>query len=161
VTDSRSVDLRDVATAESPHPWERRARLVIIAFVVMCAAGLCFALTDRHPTYVRFPDGRRFQMLNWDRHFRVVLSQSGLPESTTTYFWVRYVSAYHDLDSMSAEARSLAPMLYPVADSLGLVALRVEPMYVQGQVLAYHEWLSAPVDFVRGRGGEWREVSGR
>ena len=73
-------------------------------------------------------DGRTFQVLNFDRHVSYAVAPDG-HTSASRYFWVRYYSSTSDQAAMLAEARTIAPALWPIADSLGFQALVLQPSY--------------------------------
>jgi hypothetical protein len=101
-------------------------------------------------------DGRRFDVLNFDRHVSYTLSANGT-RHTEHSFWVRYYANTTDLDSLRAEARHLAPALFPIADSLGYAHLKLEPsrpVFLRHFPLAV---LSLTMDFVRDSSGAWQE----
>ena len=101
-------------------------------------------------------DGRRFDVLNFDRHVSYTLSADGT-RHTEHSFWVRYYANTADLDSLQAEARHLAPVLFPIADSLGYSHLKLEPsrpVFLRHFPLAV---FSFTLNFVRDSSGVWRE----
>ena len=102
-------------------------------------------------------DGRTFQVLNFDRHVSYMLERSG-QTTTDRYFWVRYYSSSSDQTTMLAEARTLAPALWPIADSLGFQALVLQPSYpvlFRHFPLAVVSW-ALRYESTSGRG--WHEV---
>jgi hypothetical protein len=102
-------------------------------------------------------DGRSFDVLNYDRHTSYMLSPDGA-RHTEHYFWVRYYANTTGLDSVRAEARLLAPVLFPIADSLGYSRLKLEPsrpLFLRQFPLAV---FSLTLEFARDSGGPWHEI---
>jgi hypothetical protein len=106
---------------------------------------------------MRLADGREFRVLNFDRNVSYMVDAKGR-WSADRYFWVRYYAHSSDRERMRDEARSIAPALFPVADSLGFQALKVEPARpLLLEVFPVEVW-SVSVRFVRGPSGAWTEV---
>ena len=147
-----SDELRDDARR-----FGRRARVIVVAFAVLCAIGLCMPRKSQ-PAYWRLADGRKFQILNWDRHTQITMSSAVVPESASYYFWVRYITSTHDPDSMATEARELAPLLYRIADSLGFSKLHLDPTYRVSSGVLPNETFSLNLVFERGADGRWIET---
>lgn len=105
---------------------------------------------------LQLTDGRVFQVLNFDRHVSVTLSPDGTRE-TEHMFWVRYYANTKDAEGMLAEAKSLAPTLFPIADSLGYSILRLTPSKPIFTRLLPLGVISREVRFERDSTGAWSE----
>lgn len=105
---------------------------------------------------LRLPDGRTYDVLNWDRHVSLIIEADGR-QSTEHYFWARYYSDTRDLDAMRREARDIAPVIWDYADSLGYRKVQIDPAY---PLLFRHFPIvvfSTPMRFVRDSAGHWQE----
>lgn len=105
---------------------------------------------------LRLPDGRTYDVLNWDRHVSLILEPDGR-RSAEHYFWVRYYSDTRDLNAMRREASDIAPFIWHFADSLGYRTLQIDPAY---PLLFRHfpiAVFSTPIRFVRDSTGHWQE----
>jgi hypothetical protein len=127
---------------------------------ILCAVGLAMYLYARAwSTHAwRLADGRSFQVLNWDRDLSIALDPAGAKVGTDSYFWVRYYASSRNRDSMLVEARGLAPLLYPIADSLGFQSLHLDPSYPVGSRTFPLAVISWHLRFKRDRAGRWKEA---
>ena len=103
-------------------------------------------------------DGRRFDVLNFDRHLSIVVQPDG-SRTSERMLWVRYWSDADEFAAMRAEARSIAPALFPVAERLGYSTVKLDP---SRPVLARRFPLaltSVAVRFDRDARGAWQETT--
>ena len=133
----------------------RRLRPVGLAVVAIVTAAYFYS-RGWSTQLLRLPDGRTYDVLNWDRHVSIVIEPDG-GRTTEHYFWVRYYSGTRDLDAMRREARDIAPFIGHFADSLGYRTLQLDPAY---PLLFRHFPIvvfSTPMRFVRDSTGQWQE----
>src|SRR5262245_51832256 len=99
-------------------------RLWLGLFTLFVAAALYARAWSTQSLVLR--DGRTFAVLNFDRHVTIQIGPDGSREAEH-YFWVRYYSHSRSTDGMLEEARALAPVLSPMADSLGYTLMQLSP----------------------------------
>ena len=128
-----------------------------LRFLVLAAAVLAALHSRGWATQpLVLADGRTFDVLNFDRHTSIMLSMDGTRE-TEEMLWVRYYASSSDADAMVAEAKTLAPALFPIADRLGLDILRLSPSRPIFVELLPFGVFSSDVRFERNSAGVWRE----
>lgn len=145
------------APITDPSPPKRRRRrwpwVVGAGLLILCVLHVRGWSTQP----LTLADGRRFDVLNFDRHVSYGLQSDGR-RTERRYFWVRYYATSSDSEAMLAEARSLAPALYPIADSLGFELMQLSPSH---PILV--RWfplgvVSTNIEFARDSSGAWSEV---
>ena len=149
--DSSSLD----GTDSVERPRRRRWPWVIVA--VALGLGVLYGRGWTTQPLI-LADGRRFEVLNFDRHLSILVHPDG-SRSSERMLWVRYWSEGTDRASMQAEARSIAPALYPLAERLGYSTVKMDPsrpVLVRRFPLAL---TSVMVRFDRDSSGAWRETS--
>jgi hypothetical protein len=133
----------------------RRWRWVGLAVLVIVTAAYSYSRGWK-TQLLRLPDGRTYEVLNWDRHVSLILEPDGR-RSAEHNFWMRYYSNAKGIDAMRREARDIAPFICHYADSLGYRTLQIDPAY---PLLFRHfpiAVFSTPMRFVRDSAGHWQE----
>ena len=101
----------DPATTQPAHQGvQLRLRLPWLFAALVLLGGLAYSHAWATEP-LRLPDGRVFQVLNFDRHTSYSLGRDGSRQQEQ-YFWVRYYTNASAPDSVSQEARHLAAALY-------------------------------------------------
>ena len=146
-----------VVEVETAHQQTRRRRWVIGIALGLALAAYLYSRGWATQDW-RLADGRTIQVLNWDRHLSITVDPSGGAPERDSYFWVRYYAESRDRESMLAEARGLAPLLFPTADSLGYMTMQLDPSYPVGSRLFPIAVVSWHVRFKRDSAGKWKET---
>jgi hypothetical protein len=140
--------------APDPAPRRRRrARWVVVALVILLGVLYSRGWSTQPLT---LSDGRSFEVLNFDRHISYLVDRDG-SRTTEHSFYVRYYSDAEGMDAMGAEARDLAPSLFPIAERLGYSILKLQaarPLLFRHFPLVI---FSTNLRFVRDSAGAWRE----
>jgi hypothetical protein len=152
---SASTDNDEVPiTSLTRRSW-KRGRWVVLALLAIVTAAYLYSRGWR-TQLLRLPDGRTYDVLNWDRHTSINVGPDG-GRTTEQYFWVRYYSSTRDISAMRREASDIAPFIYHFVDSLGYRTLQIDPAY---PLLFRHfpiAVLSTSMRFVRDSTGQWQE----
>ena len=123
-------------------PRGRRAK----AMLVIALTAAAFLLYSRGWSTQRLdlPDGRTYDVLNWDRHTSITIESDGR-RTSEEYFWVRYYTNSRDFEAMRTDARALAPALTRFADTLGLKKMKVEAthplLWRHFPIVVYSAWI--------------------
>jgi hypothetical protein len=150
---------QNAATGTSPHP-SKRARLRR-ALWITAGGTLLFAGYHLHTATKRLGlrDGRQFDLLQYDRNTLALYDPKTGEWEREQRLLVKYYSDRGDRDNMVAEARTLAPVFFPIADSLGLRILLLEPsrpLFTRSFPILITSW---NVRFVHDSSGKWKEQS--
>ena len=98
--------------------------LIVTGLILIVLVTIAFHVTTRP---LGLTDGRRYEMIRYVQE-RVALyhPKTGQWEHENRLV-VQYYSAYTEMNAMRAEARTIAPAFFRIADSLGLKALLMQP----------------------------------
>jgi len=102
-------------------------------------------------------DGRQFHLLQYDRNTLSLYDPKTGKWEREQRLLVKYYSDRTERESMVAEARGVAPVFFPIADSLALRILLLEPsrpLLTRSFPLLITSW---NVRFVRDSSGTWKE----
>ena len=103
------------------------------------------------------PDGRHFDLLQYDRNTLALYDPKSGTWDREQRLLIKYYSTYSTSDNMLAEARTIAPLFYSVADSMGVHIILLNPsrpLLARGFPLLVTTWNAR---FVRDSSGVWKE----
>lgn len=123
------------------------------AAIMLALGGVLFTPTKA----LTLPDGRHFDLLQYDRNTLALYDPKSGTWDREQRLLIKYYSAYGTSDSMLAEARTIAPLFFPVADSMELHIVLLNPsrpLLARGFPLLVTSWSAR---FVRDGAGVWKE----
>ncbi len=151
------IDLANAVLGAPPklskHGRLRRALWIAAGATVLIAGYLLHTTTKT----LGLRDGRQFRLLQYDRNTLALYDPKTGKWDREQRLLVKYYSDRRKRDEMVAEARALAPAFFPIADSLGLRILLLEPskpLLTRSFPLLVTSW---NVRFVHDNSGPWRE----
>jgi hypothetical protein len=123
-----------------------------LALAVPLAIGYC---AYEPPRSLRLANGRRLDVVQFDRITQVTLNAAH-GQRVDTLLRLRYYSDSAGIDHMLADAGTVAPFLFPIADTLGLRRILVEsakPLLFRSAPVAVTSWNAF---YTKDASGRWR-----
>ena len=153
------TDLASTATG-TPSQSSKRGRLRRALWITVDAT-ILFGVYQLHTAtqLLVLKDGRHFLLLQYDRNTLALYDPKTGTWEREQRLLVKYYSDRAERDDMLAEARTLAPVFFPIADSLGLRILLLEPsrpLLTRSFPVLITSW---HLRFVHDRSGGWKEHS--
>lgn len=136
---------------EAPRPrrvrWRRWLLLSIPLAVAYCAY--------EPPRSLRLANGRHLDVAEFDRLTEVTVNAAP-GHQVDTLLRLRFFSDSGSMDPMLADAATVAPFLFPIADSLGLRRILVEsakPLFLRSMPIAVTSWNAF---YTKDSAGHWQ-----